>query len=121
MVGLAAWLLAGCSSDDVECAAALGGCDEEVVSISLEPEALDLCVGDDPAQLEVIAHYSSGSTEPITDSIEWSSDDEAVATVDDSGAVTAVAEGNAVVTADYGLAPASALANVTVTSCLTRP
>lgn len=51
------------------------------------------------AQLRAELTYESGDTKDVTDSATWTSSDEEVATVDSSGLVTAVAVGEATVTA----------------------
>lgn len=48
------------------------------------------------------ATLSDGTTQVVTNNVNWSSSDPAVATVDNGGNVTAVAGGNAVISAQFG-------------------
>ncbi len=54
-------------------------------------------------QLEAICSYNNDQEEPCTDAVSWGSSDRNVATVDDSGRVDAVANGEATITARVGL------------------
>lgn len=69
-------------------------------------------------QLIISAHYTGGSVVDVTYTAGYVSGDAAVATVDLSGLITAVAEGNTVVTATYGsknvAVPVNVLAPVAV-------
>ncbi len=60
----------------------------------LAPNTLLSCVA--------TATLSDGTTQVITDNVNWSSSDAAVASVDNAGNVTAVAGGNAVISAQFG-------------------
>ena len=75
-------------------------------SVSLNKNSLDLYIGDSEA---LTATVSPSNT---TDQLVWSSSKPEVATVSTSGVVTAVGEGNAVITASAG--DKSASCNVTV-------
>lgn len=66
---------------------------------------------DDIRQMSAIAFYSGGTSIDVTASVEWSSDDEDVATVDAAGLVTGVAVGSTVIrgTLGAGLGAASVI------------
>jgi len=72
----------------------------ELVSISAEPSELSLFIGD-TAQLTVTAHYTVGADTDVTAYSVYESNNEAVATVDDSGLITAVSKGDANITISY--------------------
>lgn len=63
-------------------------------SISIEPKAVDLMVGDEK---QMTVTYNPEDT-TVTKNVEWSSSDENVATVDKDGKVKAIALGTATVT-----------------------
>jgi len=79
-----------------------------VTGISLDKPALALAVGERGTLTATV------SPENATDTVVWSSDNGAVATVDQSGVVTAVAAGKAVITATAG--GVSATCDVTVSA-----
>lgn len=81
-------------------AAACSG-EQEVSEISLNPETLELKPGE-TYRLEAVCTPSGAAA-----SLQWSSSDESVVTVDPSGTVTASAPGQAVVTVVSGLVSAS--------------
>jgi uncharacterized protein YjdB len=64
-------------------------------------------------QFTAIGIFSDGTSEDITDSVTWSSDNETVATINASGLATGVAAGTAGITATLGATSGSA--NLTVT------
>lgn len=70
----------------------------ELVSIAVTSEQSSLPAGLS-VQMAATGTYSDESTEDITSEVTWSSSDDEVATVDASGAVTAVAEGSVTITA----------------------
>lgn len=73
------------------------GVDEvETTSVAITPEAPTVAVGATVALTATLT--PSGSVDPV----KWSSDDEAIATVSDTGVVTGVAPGTAVITATSG-------------------
>lgn len=67
----------------------------------VEPSELDLTVGE-TRELEVRAVYSDGTEADVTGEASYASEKESVATVSATGLVTAVGEGETVVTATYG-------------------
>lgn len=81
-------------------------------SLAVDPATADLTAGG-TQQLTATVTRLDSSTADVTNSADWSSDNEAVATVDASGMVTAVATGSATVTGAY--AGLSADCAVTVT------
>lgn len=85
-------------------------------SISLNEENLELTAGAEPVQL--IATVSPADAEY---EIEWTSDNEAAATVDADGNVTPVAEGEAVITAAITGTELSATCAVTVSNDVIEP
>lgn len=91
--------------------AAFAACDQETeeqvaaTGITLSAETLDLTVGETETLTATVEPADS------TDTVEWSTDDGAVATVSD-GVVTAVAAGTATITATAGDASASCTVTV---------
>jgi len=81
----------------------------QVASVVIDPTSLGLAL-DETGQLEATALCAGGL--PLDREITWSSSDDAVATVDDTGLVTGVDEGSATITAEAG--GVSATAAVTV-------
>ncbi len=70
-------------------------------SISISPPTFTGQVGD-TQQLIITATYDDGSTEDVTPDSIFSSDDEAIATVDSEGLITAVFPGSATITVTFG-------------------
>ena len=58
--------------------------DKEVVSLQVEPKQATLAIGGE-TQLKVTARYSDDSTADVTRWVKYNSNNEGVATVDDSG------------------------------------
>jgi hypothetical protein len=86
----------------------------EVTTVTVTPGSATLAVIGATQQFSAQARDADG--QPVTGmTIAWSSSDAATATVSESGLVTAVAEGAAVITAEVG--GATGTANVTVQSC----
>jgi len=69
-----------------------------VTVLSVSPDAVSLEVGGSQ-QLVATADLSDGSTRDVTDVVEWTSTDAAVAAVDATGLVTALGTGQTAVTA----------------------
>lgn len=80
-------------------------------SISLNQTSVTLYSNTTPNTVQLIADVTPDNT---TDSVAWSSDNEAVATVNESGLVTAVSNGSATITVTAG--NVSAACTVTVTT-----
>ena len=80
----------------------------EVESVTLDREDITLTVGDEPRQLTATVTPDNATDKTVT----WSSDNEAVATVDQNGNVTAVAAGNTTITATAGGQSASCAVTV---------
>ena len=78
-------------SDNVD-----GNDEIETTKVVITPEAPTVAVAATVALTATLT--PSGSIDPV----KWSSDDEAIATVSDTGVVTGVAEGSAVITATSG-------------------
>ncbi len=72
-----------------------------LTNVSIEPSALQLDVGH-TAQLAVLASYSDGWQEDVTDLAVYESIDPSVATVDSGGLVVALARGATSVRASFG-------------------
>ncbi|MEC0241272.1 S8 family serine peptidase [Paenibacillus dokdonensis] len=72
----------------------------ELKSITVSPDRVALNVGMD-AQLVVTAAYSDGSEKDVTSASEYSAADTGIATVSNTGKVTAVEEGETTVTISY--------------------
>lgn len=84
-----------------------------LVAISVSPNPAVVPLGG-TTQFTAVGVFSDGTTNPITSTVEWTSSDDAVLTLDGSGVATGVAAGSATVTAtraDLGIR-ASAAAKV---------
>lgn len=89
--------------------AALVGCDDSPTNppeqtpaaIEVEPEQVVLTSVGEQAELTATV-YDEGGEQISNAEVSWSSSDEAVATVDESGVVEAVGEGTATVQAESG-------------------
>ncbi len=95
-IALAVSLLASSTLAAIGC----GGSSPTLQSVSVFPSSVTLSVGKTTA-LSAKASYSDG-TQSTAASAQWSSSAPSVATVSDSGVVTAVAAGTATVTATQG-------------------
>lgn len=82
-----AWLAAGCGSGA-----------PYVASVLVSPSQKSLAVGQ-TAQFTVLASWSNGEHQIITNSAAWNSSDSSVATVSSAGVVTSVAVGNVTISA----------------------
>lgn len=85
--------------------------EQMVAQVRVSPDSATLVAIGDTLRLEAEALDSQGREVPGTYVFEWSSDD-SVAAVDESGLVTAVGNGNAVVTATTGTVSGEATVNV---------
>ncbi len=85
--------------------------EQEAAAVTVAPDAVHLIVAGETAQLTAEVTDANGN---VIDgaSVSWASADEAVATVDANGLVTAVADGATMVTATSGGASASAAVTV---------
>ena len=85
--------------------------EQEAAAVTVAPDAVHLVVAGETAQL--VAEVTDANGNMIDGaSVSWASADEAVATVDANGLVTAVADGATMVTATSGAASASATVTV---------
>ena len=84
---------------------------QRATDVSVAPNAVTLTAQGQTAQLAATA--VDANDHPVADPVEWTSLDETVATVDESGLVTAVRDGTTLITAVVG--PQSGSASVTVT------
>ncbi len=91
-----------------------------VESVEIRPSGLELHVGDG-AQFEAIASYSDGGSGNVAGSCSWSVDPSSVASVDGTGWVAALAEGQATVDAQCGGAPVTAASLTVVDEGTTLP
>ncbi|WP_299947489.1 Ig-like domain-containing protein, partial [uncultured Microbulbifer sp.] len=73
----------------------------ELTSIQVTPASVNLAKGN-TQQLTALGRYTDGSSADITDSVDWHSDNTAVATLDRSGELTAVEEGSTTASASWG-------------------
>ncbi|MDP2342382.1 MAG: putative Ig domain-containing protein [Deltaproteobacteria bacterium] len=71
-----------------------------VVRLEVSPESLDLVVGED-ALLVVVGKEADGDTVDVSNRLQFSSENEAVATVDDAGNVSALSPGEGRLTAVF--------------------
>lgn len=65
------------------------------LSIEVNPDRLEMEIGDEPVQLEAVINPADASDPQVV----WTSSDPSVATVDENGMVTPVGEGECVITA----------------------
>jgi len=84
---------------------------KELERLEVDPATATLAIGT-TQQLNAVGYYSDGSTEDLTNDADWSSSDDAVATVSGTGLVDGVAEGTATVTATVGSFSDTATINV---------
>ena len=80
------------------------------LTVTVDPAEAEIYIGDQTKLTSKVYNYTSD------DSVIWSSSDKSVATVDDNGVVTAIAAGEAVITATSVEGNASASAAITVKS-----
>lgn len=73
---------------------------EKASHLNITPSKLNLGLNQSKS-VTVIASYADGTSEDMTDTVVWSSDNEAVAYVS-AGKITAYSTGTAVITASYG-------------------
>jgi hypothetical protein len=80
-------------------------------SLEVEPREIVFAKPGDTAQLRVVARWADGSSEDVTPLCRFRTNDDSVATIDDTGLVTAVGKGDTAVVAFYdnGIAPVPVL------------
>ena len=84
-----------------------------LTELTITPSSLEFSSVNETKQLNVAAHYSDGSVQPLTNGVMFASGNPNVATVNSSGVVKAVGHGATQVTASISGAPAvSVNANV---------
>lgn len=82
-------------------------------SITVTPATPSVAVGS-TQQMTATGSYSGGNTYNITSSVTWSSSDNAIATISDSGLVTGVAGGQVSITATSGSISGATTVTVTI-------
>ena len=82
-----------------------------LTSLQVTPASKSLAPGA-TQQLSATGHYSDGTSKDLSSSVQWSSSDASVASVNDAGMATAIAFGVVTVTAQSGSLQASATLNV---------
>ncbi len=85
------------SQPDVSATAQINVVEGDVARIELSPDTATVVIGD-TASFDVVA-YNAADVEIGSPDVTWAVDDESIATVDDSGVVTGVAEGSVTLTA----------------------
>ncbi|MGE5701641.1 MAG: Ig-like domain-containing protein [Clostridia bacterium] len=73
----------------------------QVTEVELQPSTLKVAV-EQEKQLQLTATLSNKKTEDVTELATWSSSDPAVATIDENGKLTAIAQGTSIIIAKYG-------------------
>jgi hypothetical protein len=66
--------------------------------LSVTPSSASIALGE-TAQLKAVATYSDGTTRDVSDSVEWRTQNEAIASINSSGMASSVAVGKTLVTA----------------------
>ena len=99
---LVSLMMTGCAQSNSNEKNTGGGGDDIVTlaDILLESEG-DIVVIGETEQVIATAIYSDGSTEVVTSTSTWSSSDDNIATVNNDGTVTGIAEGNVTITGEY--------------------
>jgi hypothetical protein len=87
----------------------------ELVSLSIDPQSSVLPSGTS-ISLQATGHYSNGSSQDLTATLQWQSDAPSIAAVDDTGVVTGGAVGSAVISG--ALAGLSANTEITVSDAI---
>jgi uncharacterized protein YjdB len=82
------------------------------VALSVVPANPTVAIGI-TQQLSTVETFSDGTTQPLADSVTWTSENPDIATVDNSGLVTGQMEGMATIAASYLLLNGSATLTVT--------
>jgi|GEM_PF-133129 len=72
----------------------------EITELQITPATEDAIVGGPTVEFTATAIYSDGTSVDVTDTATWTSDDDAIATID-AGVATAVAAGVATITAEF--------------------
>ena len=108
-------VIQGRSQGSTQISASLGGIhatkvvtieDADLVSLSINPQSTVLPSGT-TISLQATGHYSNGTSQDIT-TLQWASSAPGIAAVDESGVVTGVGVGNAVISASFAGLNASA-------------
>ncbi|MCP3979266.1 MAG: choice-of-anchor D domain-containing protein [bacterium] len=79
-------------------ASGVGSEDTVPVALAIEPTSATRLAGE-CVQLRAIAELTNGTFDNVTHAVDWSSDDETIATVDDQGLVQTLSPGTVLVTA----------------------
>jgi len=87
----------------------------ELTSLTLTPTSVSLSVGT-TQNLTAKATYSDGSTKTVTNDVAWASNQSSIASVDSFGLVSALAAGDAIVTASLDEKSSSLIISVSVSS-----
>ena len=87
----------------------------EVTGVTVDPKTQELAVGETATLTATVTPANASNKQVI-----WSSDDESVVTVDDNGKVTAIADGQAIITAS-SVADPSKTATCVVTVTVAQP
>jgi uncharacterized protein YjdB len=99
--------------------------DAYVTEVVVAPASAVAIVGGGEVQFTATAIYNDSTSSDVTDTATWTSDDDAIATVDAAGAATAVAEGTTTITAEFdgvsGTASLTVPANVVLQSIAVTP
>jgi hypothetical protein len=103
------------SLGDINATTTITVANAELVSLSIDPQSSALPSGTS-ISLQATGHYSNGSSQDLTATLQWESDAPNIASVDDNGVVTGGAVGSAVISAS--LAGLSANAEVTVSDAI---
>jgi Protein of unknown function (DUF1549)/Protein of unknown function (DUF1553) len=101
------WIVAG--------APAVKDKDATFTTLVIEPREIVFGKSGDTKQLKIIAKWSDGTIEDVTPLCRFRSNDDAIATVNESGVVTSAGKGDTAIVAFYdnGVAPVSVLQPVT--------
>ena len=99
--------------------------DAYVTEVVVAPASAVAIVGGGDVQFSATAIYSDGTSSDVTDTATWTSEDDAIATVDAAGAATAVSDGTVTITAEFdgvsGTASLTVPASVVLSSIAVTP
>lgn len=114
---LVGWAIAGCEGDAKRFSDAVIASQQGITALQISPETSTLNPGD-TLQLSSLGVDADANTIDLTTTSQWSAADPAVASIDELGIVSAIANGSTTVTAGFASLSASATIVVNQASML---